>query len=282
MDGGDHKEQYSHFQFKYFPVHIIGLYGFVLHALLLNAFAKDPLKCFRNSATYLVANLAVSDLVISLCGPYLDWFDHWILDMIRVIVFSASLLTIISIAADRFLMVVYPLKHKLLVRGKKIIIFMSFIWSLSSLNGIQETLLAPMNIYTFSFDTYLGVAIMLVTGSLYVLTLISLRKQTRTLALDYGSGSNRSQATRLLREKQFVRTILLVACIAVIGTAPFIIVRYTLAMTTEHLTFIQNIIWCFVFALFYFTFATNPLIYFVRLPRYRKTFCILYLRKQSN
>ena len=282
MDVGDHEGQYSHFQFKYLPVHIIGLCGFVLHALLLNAFAKDPLKCFRNSATYVVANLAVSDLAISLCGPYLDWFDHWSLDMIGVIIFSASLLTIILIATDRFLMVVYPLKHKFLVNGKKIIIFISLIWSLSSLNGIQETLLAPVNIYFFSFGTYLGVTIMLVTGSLYVLTLISLRKQTKNLALDDASGSNHSQATRLLREKQFVRTILLVACIAVIGTAPFIIVRYTLTMTTVHLTLTQNITWCFVVALFYFTFAINPLIYFVRLPRYRKTFYILYLRKQSN
>ncbi|XP_028415760.1 uncharacterized protein LOC114539332 [Dendronephthya gigantea] len=52
------------------PMYIIGLYGVVSHVLLLIAFIKDPLKCFKNSATYLVANLAVSDLLISLFEPY--------------------------------------------------------------------------------------------------------------------------------------------------------------------------------------------------------------------
>jgi hypothetical protein len=202
--------------------------------------------------------------------------------MITVIVFSASLLTIFAIAVDRYLMVVYPLKHKFLINGKKIIIFISLIWLLSSFNGIEETLLSPMNVYTFSFDTYLGVAIILVTGTLYALTLISLRKQTRNLALHNANGSNRSQVTRLLREKQFVRTIILVACIAVIGTACFILARIAVTMHNEKTLALLDILWCFSGALFYFTFATSPLIYFLRLPKYRKTFCIIYLRKRSN
>jgi hypothetical protein len=109
-------EEQSGFQLKYLPVHIINLYGVVLHVLLLNAFAKDPLKCFRNSATYLVANLAVSDLTISLFEPYLDlyYIPHLIANMIATTLISASLMNVFSIAVDRYVMVVYPFKHKYL------------------------------------------------------------------------------------------------------------------------------------------------------------------------
>jgi hypothetical protein len=44
----------------------IGPVGVFMHLLLLIALLKDPLKCFRNSGTYLVGNLAVSDFLVCL------------------------------------------------------------------------------------------------------------------------------------------------------------------------------------------------------------------------
>ena len=274
----EHHNERSNFQLKYLHVYIIGLYGVILHVLLLNAFFKDPLKCFRNSATYLVANLAVCDLTISLCEPYVDWFNHLSSDIIMAIVITASMITVISIAADRYLMVVYPLRHKYLMNGKKIITFIVLIWILASLNGFQETLLSPTNFYLFSINTYFGVALILATALLYLFTSFSLKKQTRNLVLQNASVLDRSQATRLLKEKQFVRTIILIAIITVVGTVPYWIVEHVL-ITKEVLkekTRTLDILLCFFSALFMFTFATNPLIYFLRLPKYKKSFYILY------
>ena len=45
---------------------VICILGVVSNALLLVAFLKDPPKCFRNSGTYLVINLSVSDCLTSL------------------------------------------------------------------------------------------------------------------------------------------------------------------------------------------------------------------------
>ena len=47
------------------PVQIISCIGILANLMLLIAFIKDPLKCFRNSATYLVGNLALSDLLVN-------------------------------------------------------------------------------------------------------------------------------------------------------------------------------------------------------------------------
>ena len=221
-------------------MHIIGLSGVTLHVLLLNAFIKDPLKCFRNSATYLVANLAVSDLIISLCGPYFIWFRHWFLHIIVGITYGVSLVAIVSIAVDRYVMVIYPFKHHYLMSGNKIIIWITSIWILTSFHAVVEVVLFPFNVYNFFVNLFLAVAIILVTGVVYVLMSIALLKQTRNLVLDDASRSNRSQATRLLKEKQFVRTILFVDCIAFIGIVPYLVAFFVLMkkgmliQTTKH------------------------------------------------
>ena len=51
---------------------IIPILGGVSNVLLLVAFIRDPLKCFRNSGTYLVMNLSVSDCLACLLYSFLD------------------------------------------------------------------------------------------------------------------------------------------------------------------------------------------------------------------
>ena len=274
----------SNLALKNIPLHIIGVFGVVLHVLLLIAFIKDPLKCFRNSATYLVANLAVSDLIISLCGPIYISFTHLGLASTYGTALGVSLPAIASIAADRYLMVTYPFKHHYLMSGKKIIIWITYIWILAAFRAVTQAVIWPWNVYSFTIDIYLGVAIVLLTGILFVLISMSLKKQARNLALDDASGSNRGQATRMLKGKQFVRTILLISCVAFIGIVPYSIAYYVLRRRgmLDKETLALDIFMCFLTALFFLTFASNPLIYFLRLPKYRKSFYLLYWRRHSN
>ena len=271
----------SNFHFKFLPWHIIGVYGVILHALLFIAFVKDPLKCFRSSATYLVANLAISDFIISLCGPFEAWFRHWSLLNTTNTAFSVSMLTIVSIAADRWLMVVSPFKHHYLMNGKRVLVWITCVWISSILYALKYSVLEAKNIYNFSVEVYLGVAIVLAVGILYLSTSISMRKQRRKLALQNESVLNRSETTRLLKEKQFMKTILLVAFVTFSGLIPVFILHYVLI--TKEVQYQEmlalDILWCFFSSLFFFTFATNPLIYFLRLPKYQKTFYILYWKR---
>ncbi len=78
MAENSHKIAYSKL-----PLITISVLGVALNVLLLVAFLKDPLKCFRNSGTYLVMNLAVSDCLMCLFAPsFLVWDVipgwHWI------------------------------------------------------------------------------------------------------------------------------------------------------------------------------------------------------------
>jgi magnesium-transporting ATPase (P-type) len=209
------------------------------------------------------------------------------LNIIGSLALSVSLPAIVSIAADRYLMVAYPFKHRYLMSGKKIIAWITFIWILAAFRTFSRVVWMT-NFYSLSVDICLAGVLVLITVIFYVMISISLGKQTRNLALHDpdANNSNRSQATRLLKEKQFIRTILFVACIAVIGIVPYTIAYH--ALTTNGM-FLMNqdivatdVLMGFFTALFYLTFAINPLIYFLRLPRYRKSFYLSFWRGHSN
>ncbi len=95
------------FAYSDLPLITISVLGVALNVLLLVAFLKDPLKCFRNSGTYLVMNLAVSDCLTCLFAPSFlvmhvipGWF--WILKFFAVWFGTVSLVSITSISIDRF------------------------------------------------------------------------------------------------------------------------------------------------------------------------------------
>ncbi len=271
----------SYFRLKYLPMYFICFCGVISHVLLLIAFIKDPLKCFRNSATYLVANLAVSDLTISLCGPFVSAFVHWSLNIIWQVALGGSVLTIVSIAADRYLMVAFPFKHHVLMNGRKILIWITLIWIISCATPINILLHPRSSVYIVnSINLCVGMTLMVGAVLLYVLTYLSLRKQARNLAahMNQESGSNRSLEIRQLREKRFLNTILWIACIQITGIVPCSIL-YEILMAKRiyfQRPLLIDILWCSLLVLYYSTFAINPLLYFLRLPNYRKTFFVLY------
>ena len=72
------------------PIIIISIVAVVSNVLLLVAFIKDPLKCFRNTGTYLVMNLSASDCLMgvfsslahitprnSALNPFFYFFVFW-------------------------------------------------------------------------------------------------------------------------------------------------------------------------------------------------------------
>ena len=273
--------------FTKLPLYFICLFGIVSHVLLLIAFIKDPLKCFRNSATSLVANLACSDLIICFCGLFVAYGRvHWVFFNIWGSIVPVSIFTIFGIAVDRYLMVAFPFKHKFFMNGNKIAIWIILFWMLPFCYSIRE-FVSPESNKTFeigSVKLFAGLIFTFLTGALYVMTTRSLRIQARNL-VSYNPevGSNRTQALRALRERRFMNTIALVASIAFIGIVPCII-AYNVAKGEgrDNPSLATDILLRFSLVLFYCTFAVNPLVYFLRLTNYRKTFIVLYRKRRVH
>ena len=269
------------FAYSYLPEITIGILGALLNILLLVAFVKDPLKCFRNSGTYLLMSLSVSDcLTCSFAAFYFfrslgkislvfKMFNWWFL--------TTSIVSMASISIDRLIMVCYPIKHRVLIKGKVVATWITSIWVGSGVRPMLTLYYKRKEIV----DYFIGVALVILSTVLYACTYNKLKQQSRNIALQ-NSSENRAQQMRLLKEKRFFNTIVIIVTIAVICTIPavifFIIVNH---FGWEEDEIAINILEKIFSSTFYTNNAVNPLIYVLRLPNYRKTFHLLYWRKRS-
>ena len=256
------------------------IFGVISHVFLFIAFIKDPLKCFKNSGTYLVENLAVSDFLTCCIAPFLLYFTnkwYWIyIQFITHATVSASLYTIASISIDRFLIVVYPLKHRVFLKGKVIAAWLACLWLFCCAIPVKISIPSKRGNPAIATSTVLvQIAPILFSSVMYAVTYNKLKKQSRNLALE--NISHRQQQARILREKQFLRTIILIACIAfacIVPSAIDFIYRLFQNLSNENQD--EQALRGVFFGIFYLNYAINPLVYVLRLPNYRKTFYLLY------
>ena len=269
------------FTYNIIPLTIISVLGVVSNALLLVAFVKDPLKCFRNSGTYLVMNLAVSDCLfcfVSLFNLATNGEKTMIRELILFWFSGISFASIAAISLDRFLMVAYPIKHRILMKGKLLILWFAAIWITTCV----------VVVLPFLYDRGSGnipysyaIILVILSAVMYSSTYYKLKKQSRNMALR-NSTEGRAQEIRILKEKRFLNTIILIACFAFGCVVPYMILclNYdSLSLPKENL--IDGVIGTASLSIFYSNFAVNPLIYILRLPNYRRTFYLLYCKRST-
>ncbi len=275
-------ENSHEFAYSKLPLITISVLGVALNLLLLLAFLKDPLKCFRNSGTYLVMNLTVSDCLTCLLAPFLLVWDvipgwYWIFEFFAFWFGTASFVTIASISIDRFLLVAYPIRHRIKMKRKLIIVWLATIWIVSCTFPLIRLFYNRKNnervaVYIFA------VSMMVTSAVVYALTYWKLRKQAKNVALQ-NSRKSRAQEIRILKEKKFLNTIVIIACVAFLSIVPSLVffqIYDSLRWWSDILVKIFIEIFRFIF---YTNFAVNPIIYVIRLPNYRKTFYLLYFKR---
>ncbi len=165
----------------FLPVILISSIGIVANLMLLFAFIKDPLKCFRNSATYLVGNLAFSDFLYNVANiaPINQTSEHQVIKLLKYFSFYLSMLTIASIALDRYLMIAYPFKHRIFMSGNKMAVWIAFVWLLSSIHPIVKITISDGSDHLIKAGVGLGLIIL--TGILYGKIYFKLRKQAKAM-----------------------------------------------------------------------------------------------------
>ena len=253
-------------EIKYLPIYLTLFAGVLSHFLLFICLAKDPLKCFRNSATYLIANLALSDFItcvlslITLCLP--DLFQAHSGTKTAML---ASLLSIFSIAIDRYALTVHPFKHRVLLNRKRIVVWIISIWLVSCCVLVKYLVLGRVN--RIMFDAVF-ITIALVTGLIYVLTYFSLKRQGRNI-----SQENRSQSRAY--QEQFVKTIMIVAFIQVFTLVPASVYGLIHGWSVD----VFSIKGLLFFEMYFVNFSVNPFLYIWRLRNYRQTFRLIFCRK---
>ena len=265
---------------------IINISGVVLNVLLLVAFIIDSLKCFRNSGTYLVMNLSVSDCLLSIfylfrtinLTPFLSTIAYFLVIWTGVV----SSVSLTSISIDRFLIVAYPIKHRILMKGKLVIFWILAIWIVSCVIPVFEMFSNIRGTSGIQAIYSFGVIVIMLSSVMYSSTYYKLKKQSTNIALQ-NSIESRAEQIRILKEKRFLKTIVTIACIAFVCSVPsmllFFIYYCECVMVNSSATEIAIMLFCVLFCV---NFAVNPLVYILRLPSYRKTFYWLYCRRTCS
>lgn len=279
-------QESSIFSIHFIPQYVVCIFGVISHIFLLVAFIKDPFKYFRNSGIYLVANLAVFDFVMCFLGPVKtsETYHVEVFENISVMINYISYVTIFSISLDRYIMVSYPIKHRVLTGGKLMVGWTALIWLLGALIFLKGVIFGSSTEVELIENAILSLIIVLATV-LYTKTYFTLKKQSKTISLQNSANiiTNRSQETRILKEQRFLTTIILIAAIAFVSNVSSSTIYQFVLATKLYMS--NNAIYKILVGIsgpiYYFNFAINPLIYFTRLPNYRKTFIHLFLRKRS-
>ena len=111
-------------------------------------------------------------------GMFLE-SENEVVVFLQYVSFYSSMLTIFSIALDRYLMITYPFKHRFLMSGKKMAIWIAFIWFLSSVHPVKNIFIRNEN--DVNAKPGVGLVFILFTAVLYGKTYFALRKQARSM-----------------------------------------------------------------------------------------------------
>jgi hypothetical protein len=185
-----------------------------------------------------------------------------------------SFVSILSVSIDRFLMVTYPIKHRILINGKVMVLWLAAIWIVSFFHIVLRLLDGLKGNDEIS-NYLIGAIVITLSAVMYASTYYKLKKQSRNIALQ-NSNESRAQEIRILKEKRFLKTIILIACIAFVSVVPsllFFQIFNSLGWTND------NLVSVFFMCILNINFAVNPFVYLTRLPNYRKTFYMLYCRR---
>jgi hypothetical protein len=246
--------------------------GVVSHLLLFLCLAKDPLKCFRNSASYLIINLAVADFVVCLGALIVLSLVHNFPAVLSVRLYAlpafawASIFSIFSIAVDRYLLTVRPFTHRVLLNGRRIAIWIATTWLLSMWPVLKTSIFGFNKVGSIIYHTII-VVFSLLTVLIYLITYFSLRKQGRFL-----SGQRQSQNRS---QKEFLKTITIVAFIQILTFVPQNVLGLLDGLSYGSSSIVEVI----SFQVYFLNFATNPVLYFWRLTNYRRTLRLIVCRK---
>ena len=270
------------------PRYVVMFTGFFANVFLVIGLIMDPLKCFRNSSSYLIMNLAVSDILVNLL-----WF---LAQYVRPCVHGLSAhpvvyvppyvgcTSIATMAFDRYMSCVHPFKYRILITRNVILTITFFQWSFSLGLAILEIIYAGGTWEIQRGGIFLF--ILLSAAIMYGKAACVLKNNSRYLKSLAGVSTiarNRSQQTRLVNEKRLFTTMFLVSFITIIMTGPLMIYVTVAAekyMINEDL-YISTIriggdpVHVWLGTLFFVNFSINPLMYIWRFRNYRETFKII-------
>lgn len=257
--------------------------GVIANILLILAHWKDPLRVFKNTTSLFVRNIAVIDIAVAILwiiriALTLLGKKHETISLIWLAFTTMSPFAFLCFAIERFLSVAFPLWYR--VRGT-----IQICRKVLCGKWIAHTAIFVLTYFILNkkdrrkFMLWYVIVLFLAVNIFYFATYVALRRQRNALRnrQDISEGSLTAMKARQKQEKRFLVTIAIVCFILTIVYVPLL----GMATITVLLRDVLNVkrteeVFSVLFVLLSVNFLINPIIYLLRLPKYRKTFKELY------
>ena len=269
-------------------------FGFIANLMLLVAQWKDPLHCFGNISTCFVQHIAVIDCLGLLVSspvlfsaiknnrPFYVGSNHG--KQFKPYILFVTMLTnfgFTSFAVERFLSVAKPFFHKVCLTKRRVRISFGVMW-IFALNCVlidrclyQKTQDVPLLSYVV--ETSVSLPCLATTLSLYFACYISIKRQQRQFQQDrLGDVTQNALRVKLSHEKRFLITLFIAGSVIIVLWMPSFIIMLPLRLQENTSKEFYRLYLILIPCMATMHASVNPIIYNLRLPKYRKTFQRLY------
>lgn len=260
--------------------------GFTLYAIY-----KDPLKCFRTPLTIFISGILVSDFLTGLIvEPVLailysmNYIHIHLLRTIQIvgmITINTSFFIILALAIAQFMALKVPMVYESWFTNRSSMVIIACIWAYSCTFSILPEIFS-MSLWAFyTIDLILNTTLVTIAlVIIYILTYIVFRKTNRELGENNAENGQRpadqrpaDQRAKEQVENDFLKGTFLLTVILIVTVWPFMITLYVwifnpyvnMAKLVEEysaLIICENLL--------YLKFLWDPLIFIVRVSKYRK------------
>ena len=270
---------------------VVGVLAVIGNFLLCVTIYKDPYRRLRSTATYLVVNLAVADLLTGLITEPLyaafeisNFMDKevnilYVIGESTAYVFvNASILSILTLSLDRYVAVQYPLSHGQKMDRNRIVTIIVLLWTYSLLFSLLRFMGVPKDVFYWldlhvNYTLFGGILI-----GLYVSIYCTIKRQlAQSLHTQGYNSETRRQPihneieTKIKSERKMTRTVFLLLLVAIACMLPLYIMLHvellcescmeiplvaTVSKLSEPILFLNS--------------GLNPFLYAWTIPKYRQ------------
>ena len=269
-------------------------FGLVANVMLLIAQWKDPLRCFGTISTCFIQHIAIIDCLALLVScpflviavrtnsPFYVGSNH----MKQLKPFALFCIVLInfgltSFAVERFLSTTRPFFHKVHFTKQRVRVSFVIMWIFALICVVIDQCLygttkdVPFSSYIV--ETSVSLPCLTTTFSLYIACFISMKRQQREFKQTQMADITRNALNvKLSNEKRFLVTIFIVCSVTVIFWVPAFVMPLPLGIEENTSREFYRLFFTVIPCMATMHSSINPVIYNLRLPKYRKTFYKLY------
>ena len=254
-----------------------------LNIITIIVFIKN--RNLRKRSTYLVINLAVSDMLVGgvatpdlfysvgavFCNIWkynlLHPWAGYVQGVLNHLFPYSSLINIAAISVERLHATLRPFRHRLIKKWVYALII-AVIWVTTGLLTNVLFNVKGLNYYFFLRNSFIAICLIVICIS-YATIIIKVR-----------CGAQPQHHGAASRERKLTMTLLIVTVISLLLYLPHIIILY-LPFTSEFKmsSSMANSVSLAIWVLFYANSLVNPILYAIRMPEYRSAVLALFRRR---